>query len=159
MSNSLWPLGLQHTRTSCSSPTPRAYSNSCPLSRWCHPTISSSVAPFSCPQSSPASGSFPMSDKTIKMIILYNRIKHVLKSRIRTCVLGTEKKEPLIFIKRAGKMSLEHNLRKQNSTVFHQLLKMFSDQNISWFSVRFLSIHLLGNCKSRWCFLQTSPIV
>ena len=56
------PHGLQHTRLRCPSPTPRACSNSCPLSWWCHPTISSSVSPFSsCLQSFPASGSFPMS--------------------------------------------------------------------------------------------------
>ena len=56
------PHGLQHARLPCPSPTPRACSNSCPLSRWCHPTISSSVIPFSpCLQSFPASGSFPMS--------------------------------------------------------------------------------------------------
>ena len=62
MSNSLWPHGLQHARLPCPSPTPRAYSNPCPLSRRCHPTISSSVAPFSsCLQSFPASGSFPVS--------------------------------------------------------------------------------------------------
>ena len=62
MSDSLRPYGLQHTRPSCSSPTPRACSNSHPLSRWCHPTISSSVVPFSsCLQSFPASGSFPVS--------------------------------------------------------------------------------------------------
>ena len=62
VSDSLWPHGLQHTRPPCSSPTPRAYPNSCPLSRWCHPTISSSVVPFSsCLQSFPESGSFPMS--------------------------------------------------------------------------------------------------
>ena len=61
MSNSLRPHGLQHARLPCSSTTPRAYSNSCPLSRWCHPTISSSVIPFSSYlQSFPASGSFPM---------------------------------------------------------------------------------------------------
>ena len=47
VSESLWPHGLQHTRTSCPSPTSRACSNSCPLSWWCHPTISSSVVPFS----------------------------------------------------------------------------------------------------------------
>ena len=58
MSDSLWPHGLQHARPPCPSPTPRVYSNSCPLSRWCHPTISSSVVPFSsCLQSFPASGS------------------------------------------------------------------------------------------------------
>ena len=62
MSNSLWPHGLQHARLPCPSPTPRACSNSYPLSRWCHPTISSSVVPFSsCLQSFPESGSFPMS--------------------------------------------------------------------------------------------------
>ena len=54
--------GLQHARPPCPSPTPRAYSNSCPLNPWCHPTISSSVVPFfSCSQSFPASGSFQMS--------------------------------------------------------------------------------------------------
>ena len=58
----LRPHGLQHTRPPCPSPTPGVYSNSCPLSWWCHPTISSSVVPFSsCPQSFPASGSFPVS--------------------------------------------------------------------------------------------------
>ena len=58
----LGPLESQHARPPCPSPTLRAYPNSCPLSRWCHPTISSSVVPFSsCPQSFPASGSFQMS--------------------------------------------------------------------------------------------------
>ena len=62
MSDSLLPHGLQHTRPPCPSPTPRVYPNPCPLSRWCHPTISSSVVPLSpCPQSLPASGSFPVS--------------------------------------------------------------------------------------------------
>ena len=61
MCNSLWPHGLQHPRPSCPSPTPRAYSNSCPSSRWCYPPIASSVIPFSsCPCSFPESGSFPM---------------------------------------------------------------------------------------------------
>jgi len=62
ISNSLQPQGLQHARLPCPSPTPGACSNSCPSSQWCHPTISSSVIPFSsCLQSFPASGSFPMS--------------------------------------------------------------------------------------------------
>ena len=62
MSDSLRPHGLQHARPRCPSPTPGVYSNSCPSSRWCHPTSSSSVVPFSfCLQSFPASGSFPMS--------------------------------------------------------------------------------------------------
>ena len=62
MSDSLQPHGRQHARLSCPSPSPRACSNSCPLSWWCHPTISSSDIPFfSCLQSFPASGSFPLS--------------------------------------------------------------------------------------------------
>ena len=60
VSDSLRPHGLQHARLPCPSPTPKAYSDSCPSSRWCHSTISSSAVPFSsCLQSFPASGSFP----------------------------------------------------------------------------------------------------
>ena len=59
VSDSLWPHESQHGRPPCPSPTPGVYSNSCPLSQWCHPTISSSVVPFSsCLQSFPASGLF-----------------------------------------------------------------------------------------------------
>ena len=62
VSNSLQPYGLQHTRLPCPSPAPRGYPNSCPLSQWCHITISSSLVPFpSCLQSVLASGSFPVS--------------------------------------------------------------------------------------------------
>ena len=62
VSNSLRPHEPQHARPPCPSPTPGVHPNSCPLSWWCHPTISSSVVPFSsCPQSFPASGSFQMS--------------------------------------------------------------------------------------------------
>ena len=67
MSDSLWPHGLQQARPPCPSQTPGVYSNSCPLSRWCHPGISPSVVPFSsCPQSLPASGSFPTSQLQIE---------------------------------------------------------------------------------------------
>ena len=61
LSDSLRSHGLQHTRLPCPSPSPGVYSNSYPLSRWCHPTISSSFIPFFCLQSFPASGSFPTS--------------------------------------------------------------------------------------------------
>ena len=62
VSNSLRPHEPQHARPPCPSPTPGVYTNPCPSSRWCHPAISSSVVPFSsCPQSLPASGSFPVS--------------------------------------------------------------------------------------------------
>ena len=62
VSNSFRPHEPQHARPPCPSPTPRIHPNPCPLSRWCHPTIPSSVIPFSsCPQSFPASGSFQIS--------------------------------------------------------------------------------------------------
>ena len=61
LSDSLWSHGLQRARLPCPSPSPRVCSNSCPLSWWYYPTISSSVAHFSCPQSFPTSGSFPVS--------------------------------------------------------------------------------------------------
>ena len=62
VSDSLWPHEPQHTRPPCPSPAPGVYPNPCPSSWWCHPAISSSIVPFSCcPQSFPASGSFPMS--------------------------------------------------------------------------------------------------
>ena len=68
MSDSLWPHGLPHARPPCPSPTPGVYSNSCPLSQWCHPTISSFAIPFSsCLQSLPASGSFPMSQLVLRI--------------------------------------------------------------------------------------------
>ena len=67
-SDFLWPHGLQHTRSPCPSPTPRAHANSCPCSRLCHPTISSSVVPFSYPlQSFLASGSFSMSQFSVSL--------------------------------------------------------------------------------------------
>ena len=71
VSDSLRPHGRQHARAPCPSPTPRVYSNSRPLSRWCHPTISSSVVPFSsCLQYFPASGSF---HKKITLILCVNK--------------------------------------------------------------------------------------
>ena len=61
VSDTLWPCEPQHARPPCPAQTPRVYPNSCQLSRWCHPTILSSVSPFSCLQSFPASESFQMS--------------------------------------------------------------------------------------------------
>ena len=67
MSDSLWPHEPQHVRPPCPSATPGVHPNPCPLSRWCHPTISSSIIPFSsCSQSFPASGSFQMSTLRIR---------------------------------------------------------------------------------------------
>ena len=76
-SDSLQPHGLKHTSPPCPSPTPGVYSNSCLLSRWCHPTISSSVVPFSsCLQSFSASGSFPMSQ-------FFTQVAKVLEPRLQ----------------------------------------------------------------------------
>ena len=67
------PHGLQHARPPCPSPTPRVHSNSCPSSRWYHPAISSSVVPFSsCPQSLPASRSFPMSQPFVSKYWIFS---------------------------------------------------------------------------------------
>ena len=71
----LQPHELQHARPACPSPTPRVHSNSCPSSWWCHPAISSSVVPFSsCPQSLPASESFPMRQlfTWLKSLLIYS---------------------------------------------------------------------------------------
>ena len=78
VSDSLQPHETQHARPPCPSPTPWVYSNSCPLSQWCHPTISSSVVPFSsCPQSFPASGSFQMSQLfTLVFKVLEFQLQH-----------------------------------------------------------------------------------
>ena len=98
VSDSLQPHGLQHARLPCPSPTPGAYSNSCPLSQWCHPTISSSVIPFSsCIQSFPAPGSFPMSQFfAVNMCVVYglyyvevvSLYAHFLESFYHTWVLN-----------------------------------------------------------------------
>ena len=83
VSYSLQPHGLQYTRLPCPSPTPRACSNSCPLSQRCHPTISFSVIPFSsCPESSPASGSFPMSQ-------FFHQVAKVLELQLQHQFLST----------------------------------------------------------------------
>ena len=78
--------GLRHARPPCPSPTPRAYSNSCPSSQWCHSTISSSIVPFSfCLQSFPVSGSFPMSqfshqlDKVLELQLQHQSFQWILK--------------------------------------------------------------------------------
>ena len=75
--DSLWSHEPQHTRPPSPSPTPRVHPNPCPLSRWCHPTISSSVVPFSsCPQSFPASGSFQMSQLFASYLIMKTLRSH-----------------------------------------------------------------------------------
>ena len=84
MSDSLWPHGLQHTRLPCPSPTPRACSNSCPLSQWCYPSISSSLVPFSFLQSFPASGFFKWVSSSHQIAkVLELQVQHVLPVSIQ----------------------------------------------------------------------------
>ena len=113
-SDSLWPLGLGQTRFPCPSPTPGVYSNSCPLSQWCHPTISSSVIPFSsCLQSFQASGSFPRSEffttggQSIKQISL---LEIQLVSR-----LVIRKKTSMIFYHHTLEGFLNNNNNKKKT--------------------------------------------
>ena len=78
MSNSLWPHGLQHTRPPCPSPTPRVYPNSHPLSQWCHPTISSSVIPFSSYLQS-----FPASQGLFQWVSSLHQVAKVLEFQLQ----------------------------------------------------------------------------
>ena len=103
VSDSLRPHGLQHARPPCPSPTPGACSNSCPSSQRCHATHLILCRPLLlCLQSFPASGSFPISDKTIKMTMLYNRIG--LPRWLRWYRICLQCKRPG-FNRRAGKIS------------------------------------------------------
>ena len=87
MSDSFRPHGLQHARFFCPLLSPGVCSNSCPLSRWCHPTISSSVVPF-CPQSFPASGSFPMNQ-----LLVFNSVVHLNSSNNLEFIFIYEKRQ------------------------------------------------------------------
>ena len=91
MSDSLWPQGLQHIRPPCPSPTSGCYSDSCPLSRWCHPTISSSVIPFSHLQSFPPSEPFQMSQLFASLISWLKSPSAVIlePSKIKSATVST----------------------------------------------------------------------
>ena len=132
MSNSLRPHELQHTRPPCPSPTHRVYSNSCPLSQWCHPTISSCVIPFSsCLQSFPASGSFQMSQ-------LFTSGGQSIEISASTSVLpmNTQDWSPLGW---TGWISLQS---KELSRVFSNTTKSISSSVMSFlYSPTLTSIH------------------
>ena len=123
MSSSLPPHGLQHARPPCPSPTPRVYPNSCPLSRWCHPTISSSVVPFSSRlQSFPASESFPMSQ-------LFASAGRSIGVSASTSILSmnTQDWPPLgwtgcIFLQSKGLKSLLQHHSSKASILWHSIL-------------------------------------
>ena len=132
------PHGLQHLRLPCPSPTPGVYLNSCPLSRWCHPAISSSVVPFSsCPQSFPASGSFPMSQyftsggQSIGTLALAS----VLPMNIQDSFpLGLTK---LISLQSKGLQRVFSNSTVQKHQLFSTQLSLYSNSHIhAWLPLK-----------------------
>jgi len=131
MSNSLWPHEPQHARPPCPSPTPTAYSNSCPLSRWCHPTISSSVIPFSSRlQSFPASGSFPVSqffasgDQSIGASALASVLPMNIQAWFSLGLTG------LISLQSKGLSRVFSNTTVQKHQLFRAQLSLWSNSHI-----------------------------
>ena len=131
VSNSLRFHGLQHSRLPCPSPTPGAYSNSCPLSWWCHPTISSSVFSFSsCLQFFPSSGSFPMNQFVISggQIIGASASTSVLPMNIQGWFpLGLN---GLISLQSKGLLRVFSNTTVENLQFFGAQLFLWSNPNI-----------------------------
>ena len=150
VSNSLQPHGVQHASLPCPSPIPGACSNSCPLTQWCHPTISSSVIPFSsCPQSFPASGFFQMSQ-------LFTSGGQSTGVSASTSVLpmNTQDWSPLGW---AGWISLKF---KELSRVFSKLSRVFSNTTVQkhqFFDTQYSLVMMLmycPACKIFSCSLQ-----
>ena len=131
MSDSLQPHGWQDSRPPCPSPTPRVYSNSCPLGQWCHPAISSSVVPFSsCPQSVPASGFFPVSQ-------FFTSGDHSIGASASTSVLpmNTQDWSPLgwtcwISLQSKGLSRVFSNTTVQKHQFFGTQLTLWSNSHI-----------------------------
>ena len=118
-------------KVSWPSPTPRVYSNSCPSSRWCHPTISSSVIPFSCPQSFPASGSFPMSQ-----LFASGGQRTGVSASISVLSMNTQDWSPLRW---TGWISLQpKGLSRVFSSITVQKHQFFCTQLSFLFALRFL---------------------
>ena len=153
VSNSLWSHGLQHTRLPCPSPIPGACSNSCPSSQWCHPTISSSVTPFSsCLPSFPALGSFPMtqlfksggqSTRASASVLPLNNV--LISFRIDwfdlLAVQGTLKAQFLWFPD-----LIKHVLISQRTWIADSFLKI-----LSWFTILLYTVHRFKNLwNSLW---------
>ena len=133
VSDSLWPHGLQHARPPCPSPATRVYPNSCPLSRWCHPTISSSVISFSpCPQSFPASGCFQMSQ-------LFTSVAKVLEFQLRHQYFQWTPRTDLLW---DGLVGTSCSLRNsQESSPIPQFKSINSSVLSFLFSPTLISIH------------------
>ena len=131
VSDSLRPHELQHARPPCLSPTPGVYPNSWPLRRWCHPAISSSVIPFfSCPQSLPASGSFPMSQ-----LFTSGGQSIGVSASVSVLPMNTQDWSPLgwtgwIFLQSKGPSRVFSNITVQNNQFFGAQLSSQSNSHI-----------------------------
>ena len=150
MSDVLQPHGLQHTRPPCPSATPRVYSNSCPSSQWCHPAISSSVIPFSsCPQSLPASGSFPVSQ-----FFAWSGQSIGVSASASVLPMDTQDLYPSgwtdwISLQSKGLSRVFSNTTVQKHQFFHAQISSQSNSNyfftVQLYSTSSLSIHLWKN--------------
>ena len=131
VSDSLWPHESQHFRPPCPSPTPRVYPNSHPSSQWCHPAISSSVVPFSsCPQSLPASGSFPMSQ-----LFAWDGQSIGVSASASVLPMNTQDWSPLewtgwIFLQSKGLSRVFFNITVQKHKFFNAQLSSQSSSHI-----------------------------
>ena len=154
MSNSLRPHELQHTRLPCPSLSPAVCSNSCPLSRWCHPTISSSVTPFSfCLQSLPASGSFLMSQPSQSMGA--SASASVLPTNSQSWFpLGLT---GLISLQSKGLSGVFSNTAVQKHQFFSTQPSMWSNSHIHSWLLEKPYLWLYGSLLPKWClcFLYT----
>ena len=143
----LRPHESQHTRPPYPSQTPRVYPNSCPSSRWCHPAISSSVVPFSsCPQSPPASGSFPMSQ-----LFSWGGQSIGVSASASVLPMNTQDWSPLgwtgwISLQSKGLSRVFSNTTAQKHQVFGAQLSSQSNSHIHTWSL--LSGHQIGSTRS-----------
>ena len=153
MSNSLWPHGLQHARLPCPLPSPRACSNSCPLSQWCHPIISSSIIPFSfCLQSFPESGSFLMSqllessDQSIGASALASVLPMNIQDWFPSGFTSLSKTPTDFAVQEALKSLLQHYSSKAS---IHQCPAFFMVQLSHPYMITWKSLAL-----TRWTFIS-----
>ena len=150
MSNSLRPHGRQHTRPPCPSPTPRAYSNSCPLSQWGHPTISSSVVPFSsCLQPFPASGCFPVSR-------LFTSGGQSIGASASVFLMNIQNWSPLgwtgwISLRSKGLSRVLSNTTVQKHQFFGAQPSLWSDSHIHTWPLEKPQPWLYGTLSTTWC--------
>ena len=151
MSDSLWPHGLQYTRLLCPSLSLGLCSNSCPLSWWCYPTISSSVAPFSCcPQSFPASRSFPGSR-------LFTSGGHSIGASASASVLpvNIQSRFPLgltgLILLSKGLSRIFSSTTVQKNQFFSAQLSLWSNSHICTRLLERTQFWLYGPLLAKWC--------